>query len=378
MNANLAKTLINEKNMLIGSIYGWEPGRDDLFDPNSPRNRDDCLEPFRVMREYALKKGIELHTADIVVKTGLQPDFSLHIESELVNIGHVSPEYLIRFETPLTVPLNAEAKYLNHFKGIFTWDLDLLEGRGSNNAYQLIAKDRLIEVRTPNPMPCAIKAGELLPSYSERDIFCCLIASNRHANLPDQRELYSERAKAIRWFEKNAPKKFRLYGNGWTVPEKRLGLLGNFRYRLEKVVPFLMRRPVFSSYQGPTKTKQSVLLGSKFCICFENARDIRGYLTEKIFDCLFAGCIPIYWGDPEVKKWVPRDCFIDFKDFNSYEDLFTYLREITPDRFQEIQKSGQNFLGSQKFFPHSSQRFSEIIIDRIFADLSNEFLSKVV
>jgi len=354
--------------MLIGSIYGWESGCDDLFDPNSPRNRDDCLEPFRVIREYALKKGIELHTADIVAKTGLRPDFSLHIESELANIEHVSPEYLILFETPLTVPLNADVKYLNHFKGIFTWDLDFLEGRGLNNAHQLIAKDRLIEVRIPNPIPGSIKAGELLPSYGERDIFCCLIASNRHANLPDQRELYSERAKAIRWFEKNAPKNFRLYGNGWAVPEKRLGSIGKFRYRLEKVLPFLMRRPVFSSYQGPAKTKQSVLMDSKFCICFENARDIRGYLTEKIFDCLFAGCVAIYWGEPDIAHWVPQECFIDFREFNSFEALYQHLYTMTPEAYGQLQNAGQEFLRSKAFEAHTSEAFSKIVIDRIATD----------
>jgi hypothetical protein len=354
--------------MLIGSIYGWESGCDDLFDPNSPRNRDNCLEPFRIMREYALNKGIELHTADIVTKTNIHPDFSLHIESDLVNIGSASPEYLIRFETPLTVPLNENANFLRHFKCIFTWDLDLLEGRGSNDAYQLIAKNCLVEVRTPNPLPNAIKLEQLSPSYADRNIFCCLIASNRHANLPDRRELYSERAKVIRWFEKNTPENFRLYGNGWSVPEKRLGSIGRLRYRLEKVIPFLTRRPVFPSYQGPVNTKQSVLLDSKFCICFENARDIRGYFTEKIFDCLFAGCVPIYWGEPDIARWIPQECFISFRAFNSFESLYKYLSSITPEIYMQMQNAGQKFIRSKAFDAHTSEAFSKVIIDRIATD----------
>lgn len=354
--------------MIIGSIYGWESGRDDLFDPNSLRNRDDCLEPFRVMREYALQKGIELHTSDIVANAGLRPHFSLHIESELGNIGYVNQEYLIRFETPLTVPLNADAKYLNHFKGIFTWDLDFLEGRGLNKGYQLITKDRLIEVRTPNPIPTSIKVGESIPFYGEREIFCCLIASNRHANLLDQRELYSERAKAIRWFEKNAPTSFRLYGNGWTVPQKRLGSLGKFRYRLEKIIPFLMRRPIFSSYQGSANNKLSVLLNSKFCICFENARDIPGYFTEKIFDCLFSGCVPIYWGEPNITRWIPQECFIDYRKFNSFEVLYQHLSTISLEAYEQLQNAGQEFIRSKAFEPHTSEAFSKIVIDRIATD----------
>ena len=354
--------------MLIGSIYGWEPGCDDIFDPNSPRNRDDCLEPFRVMRQYAIDHGIELHTEDVLAKHNIKPNFGLHIESNPANVGKASPEYLIRFETPLTVPLNADQQFLNRFQGIFTWDLDLLEGRGFNAGYKQVSKDRLIEVRTPNPLPKQIRGDWTIPTYEERQIFCCLIGSNRHANLLDSRELYSQRAKAIRWFEKYKPHAFELYGNGWRVPEKRLGFIGKMRYRLEKVVPFLMGRPVFPSYRGPAKTKQSVLLQAKFCICFENARDIRGYLTEKIFDCFFAGCIPVYWGDPDITRWVPKECFIDFREIGAFDTLYSYISNMSKDQYNQLQKAGQEFIGNKEFQPHTSEAFSKTVIDRILKD----------
>lgn len=362
--------------MLVGSIYGGGFLRDEIFNANNPRNRDDCLEPFRVMRDYALRYGIELHTADVVANLGLKSSFGLHIESDASNIGQAFPEYLIRFETPLTAPLNADLSYLNKFKAIFTWDLDLLEGLGVNLAYRALAKNCLVEVRTPNPLPNDLKLGLQPKKYSERHLFCCLIASNRHANLLDRRELYSQRANVIRWFEKNAPQDFRLFGNGWLVPEKRFGSLGWGRYKIEKIFSFITRCPVFPSYQGPVKNKQLVLSESKFCICFENARDIRGYLTEKIFDCLFSGCLPIYWGEPHIERWLPNDCFIDFRNFKSYEQLFNYLKEMTSYEFLRIQKAGQDFINSEKFYPHSSQAFAQIIIDRIVSDTNSEFFSK--
>jgi hypothetical protein len=40
-------------------------------------------------------------------------------------------------------------------------------------------------------------------------------------------------------------------------------------------------------------SKKNTLEKYKFSICYENARDIPGYITEKIFDCFFAGCVPI-------------------------------------------------------------------------------------
>ena len=90
--------------MLTGSIYGWENGRDDIFNPQSSRNRDDCLEPMRLMSAVARQNDIELHTADVNAQKHLTPDFSLYVESiDFVPCG-AKKNYLILYETPLTVP----------------------------------------------------------------------------------------------------------------------------------------------------------------------------------------------------------------------------------------------------------------------------------
>lgn len=47
--------------------------------------------------------------------------------------------------------------------------------------------------------------------------------------------------------------------------------------------------------------KRAYLRQFKFNLCLENS-DSEGYVTEKIFDAISAGCIPVYWGsgnDPE-------------------------------------------------------------------------------
>jgi hypothetical protein len=59
----------------------------------------------------------------------------------------------------------------------------------------------------------------------------------------------------------------------------------------------------------------------KFSICYENARDTPGYITEKIFDCFFAGCVPIYWGANNITDHIPKECFIDKRDFEDYKVL---------------------------------------------------------
>jgi len=355
--------------MLVGSIYGWDAGFDDLFDPMSSRNRDNCLEPFREMQGYASMKGVALHTADVVRRLELTPAFNLYIESIPLNKKAAGKNFLLLLESSLTVPINANWFYLNQFDEIFTWNLDLLHQESRHDLFPLLTHPTFTEIRVPNPIPQEFYFKNSPLGFNARPNFCCLIGSNRHANSFDIRELYSERVRAIRWFEKNAPHHFYLYGGGWRVPQKRLGRLGKFVYRLEKVIPFLTGRLVFPSYQGATPTKWAALSRTRFCICYENARDIPGYITEKIFDCLFAGCIPVYFGEANVAKWVPQDCFINFRDFSSYENLYTYLLNMAENDFISMQAAGRNFILSADFTPHSSQSFARKIIDGVLSHI---------
>jgi hypothetical protein len=48
----------------------------------------------------------------------------------------------------------------------------------------------------------------------------------------------------------------------------------------------------------------------KFIICYENSYN-DGYITEKIFNCLYARTIPIYKGSEKINNYINKDCFID-------------------------------------------------------------------
>lgn len=68
----------------------------------------------------------------------------------------------------------------------------------------------------------------------------------------------------------------------------------------------------------------------KFCISFENSR-VPYYTTEKLPDALYAGCVPIYWGDPFVHKEFSKDAFIDISDFKSAKEAIEYIKEVDND-----------------------------------------------
>lgn len=63
----------------------------------------------------------------------------------------------------------------------------------------------------------------------------------------------------------------------------------------------------------------------KFIISFENAIGI-DYVTEKFYDPLWAGSVPVYLGAPNIESFVPgNDCFVDIRKFDSPRKLADYL-----------------------------------------------------
>jgi hypothetical protein len=50
-------------------------------------------------------------------------------------------------------------------------------------------------------------------------------------------------------------------------------------------------------------------------------RDEPGWITEKIFDCMRADCVPVYWGASNVLDYVDPEAFVDRRRFASNSEL---------------------------------------------------------
>jgi hypothetical protein len=75
-------------------------------------------------------------------------------------------------------------------------------------------------------------------------------------------------------------------------------------------------------------TKLELIAGYKFTLAFENAIDV-DYVTEKFFDPLVAGSVPVYFGAPNVDDFAPGErCFINTADFRDPKELADYLRHL--------------------------------------------------
>jgi len=79
------------------------------------------------------------------------------------------------------------------------------------------------------------------------------------------------------------------------------------------------------------KFKLDTMARYKFTVAFENASEA-DYVTEKFYDPLIAGSIPIYLGAPNIEEFSPGEkCFINASDFDGPESLSRFLLDLSRD-----------------------------------------------
>jgi hypothetical protein len=118
----------------------------------------------------------------------------------------------------------------------------------------------------------------------------------------------------------------------------------------------------YASYGGPVADKYEVLSRYRFNICYENAYGIDGYITEKIFDCFLAGTVPIYLGARNITAHIPSQCFIDKRDFSSYEDLYDYLTGLSAEQYVEYLGAAAAFIASERAAPFTPEHVAATLL----------------
>lgn len=230
--------------------------------------------------------------------------------------GHPKEKRVLFIWEPPTVQGELyDPEVLARFGKVFTWDDDRVDGV------------RFFKFCYPVLRP---RIGPVVPF--ERKKFCVMVARRFKSEHP--RELYSEREKTVRFFEDKLWT-FDLYGHRW----KR-----------------------FKNYRGPVEDKLGVMRGYKFCICYENMRDVKGYITEKIFDCFAVGVVPVYWGASNIEEYVPKGCFVDRREFKDNAELYAFLKGISKREYEGYLEAADRFLKSEKAKVFSSEEFAKTFL----------------
>lgn len=335
--------------MIYANVHAEGHSNNSMFLSEDGVHRYNPTYTPRMLRQAFLDRGIELNTPDI--NRGRTITFDLFFEGQEIVADNI-PKYLIALENPNINKLNVNSEYCLKFNKVFAWDIRL----SSLPNVQLIL--------IPHPMQLAN-----FPGFAERDIFSCLINANKAFKESLPSDLYLERIKTIRWYEKNKPDMFQLYGMGWDKSTPAFSIWGRMKRGVSRARTKLLGQKPFPSYRGEVKDKGDVLKRSKFSYCYENSRDLSNYITEKVLDSLVNGCVPVYWGADNVLDYLPEKCFIDRRKFNSTAAVHEFLLAITEQNYAEYQRNIFEFLKSEAAIKFSSEYFASYIVENILNDL---------
>jgi len=315
---------------------------DRIFDTSDALNRDNCLLPFARMREALNARGVTVHTADKLMghesSEGVSEYYSLGIldnYSKLLGRRNVRLAGFVVMEPPLVAPklYCALPDLTRHFERVYVHNT---EGDG----YSLDGVDRT-RLRTFNwPQP---NRGVLEPYWSagERMNRIVVINGNHKALSRDSAELYSTRISAMVSLARfdNVD----LYGQGWDKWWSRRSLWPHY---------WVNYRTLMSIYRGSCVSKSDVLSKYRFSLCFENMA-MTGYVTEKIFDCLYAGCVPLYLGAKNIENLIPSEAYVDCRQFTSWEELNAYVTAMSNSQVEAKRQAGRAFLESDAILKYT-------------------------
>ena len=276
---------------------------------------------------YRGLKGILKYFYDLIYKGYV----FRNLYEDALKKGYEDKLILFLWEPKSIIPENWSKQTHSKFKTIFTW----------NNKY--IDNKKFFKILMPQPeFELEIKKIDFNTKH-----FLLNISMNKYSNF--EGELYSKRREIISFFEKNSYNDFQLYGFGWNKPVNLIQYL----------FPFLVKK--YNSYQGTISSKHEIMLKFKFALCFENINTEYGWITEKIFDCFNSNCIPIYYGAPDIYHYIPKNCFIDMRDFKNYTELSNYLYSIDESVYEEYLSNIEIFLKSKDYKLFLSNNFINTI-----------------
>lgn len=233
---------------------------------------------------------------------------------------------LFGLESPLVNPFSQMPLVHLLFNKVFTWDDYNIDNKKRFKFY-VQQTNYKIGIKKVN-----LKEKKFLTFINnKKDIpWIFIILSSYKENL------YKKRIQVLDFFTKTIPADFEFYGKSWNRPIK-----WSIKERIFGVKKY-------STYMGEHKEdKITTLSRYKFCLCFENAV-APGYITEKIFDCFKAGCVPIYWGAPNISAFIDKNCFIDYCNFPSLTELLEHLQNMSEETYNNYLLKIDKFMGQKK------------------------------
>ena len=293
-----------------------------IFDENG--SRDLVYQPFSELRNAFFKNGVNLDTYDIIsndvtvdVIIVTRIDYNFKILLNLIKKNPMAKVIYIVTEEATVCPIHEKRVLKSHiFDHVMTWIPEWIDEEYFRHCFY------------PNPW------REFCSGLNfDEKLHLVMINSYHKPKFNHTGELYSFRTKLARYFVDHG---LDLYGSGWHEDS----LIGGH-----------------ASYKGRVESKLSTMARYKFAFTIENTNNENGAVTEKIFDAMSSGCVPVYAGAPDIELYIPAECFINAAKFDDLDSLNLYLKSVTESEYTAYLKAIEIFLTSEAYKDFTSIGF---------------------
>jgi hypothetical protein len=302
-------------NVVVQNHYSFITTNGYLFTSKESDIGYNLLKPWNDLFLAADERGIKMYTPDQFNEN--EADLLILMDYPSQPVPESKRTFFLIYEPDMLIPKNWNKTFHDHCDKVFTWDDRLVD----NHKY--FKHNFTTDLQDARPLELTREQFMLRKPI----VLMQTRKQNDHPN-----SLYGKRDNIIRFFEGKASGMFDLWGRNWGG---------------------------FPSWRGAATNKLEVLKNYRFCIAFENCNHARGYITEKMLDCLLAGVVPVYWGAPNVTDHVPAECFIDMRRFKFYEDLLEFLNDITYDDYMKYMVAMHDYIAS----PQAEQFYNTHFVD---------------
>jgi hypothetical protein len=128
---------------------------------------------------------------------------------------------------------------------------------------------------------------------------------------------------------------------------------------------------------GIVDDKQAVLADAEFAVVIENSAN---YVSEKLFDAMFAGCVPLYVGPPLSSVGIPDDVAVQLGGAARARDFVDAVHTLGAEEKSRVLRAGAEWLAGQESYatwamPNALARLVDAIDDNIGPESTNEMRS---
>ncbi len=271
---------------------------------------------------------------------------SRNIFKEEKKLNKKIKKYLIAFEPRIICNENFDPLYASLFDRTFSWSENCCGGKSINT---------IIKLPIPN-----IKFQEIQSQRFLQKKVLISISSNKGSY--EKGSLCEFKYSAYETLFIKLGDQFNLYGYMWDQ-----SLLSWFlKFIRGTKSKYFLKLPPY--YKGSIKNKNLILSNYKFCLTIENMSE-SSFITEKIFNAICAGCIPIYFGAHNIHNYIPKECFINLREFENWDKLCEFLNNFSISDYEKFLENREKFLQSNKYKSFTSKSFSKKLTSTIFKEI---------